>query len=137
VLAKLSELLFVEAVRDYLDALPAERHGWLAGLCDPAIGRALALMHARVAHPWWSEELAAASLLSRSTFAERFTTLVGVPPMSYLTAWRMQVAAQALRESRRSTAQVAEAVGYESEAAFARAFKREMGVNPGEYRRRG
>lgn len=137
VLARLSELLFVEAVRDYLDTLPAEQHGWLAGLCDPAIGRALALMHARVAHPWTSEELAAASLLSRSAFAERFTKLVGVPPMSYLTAWRMQVAAHALRESRRSTAQVAEAVGYESEAAFARAFKREMGVNPGEYRRRG
>lgn len=136
VLARLSELLFVEAVRSYVAALPTAQHGWLAGLADPAIGRALALMHARVAHPWTSEALAAEALLSRSAFAERFTTLVGVPPMSYLTTWRMQVAGQRLRESRRSIAQVAEAVGYESEAAFARAFKREMGVSPGEYRRR-
>ncbi len=137
VLARLSELLFVEAVRRYLAILPPEQNGWLAGLRDPAIGRALALMHARVAHPWSSEELAAEALLSRSAFAERFTTLVGVPPMSYLTAWRMQVAAQRLRESRRSVAQIAETIGYESEAAFARAFKREMGASPGEYRRRG
>ena len=136
-LARLSELLFVEAVRDYLAGLPPVQQGWLAGLRDPAIGRALALMHARLAHPWTSEQLAAEALLSRSAFAERFTTLVGVPPMSYLTVWRMQVAAQSLREGRRSIAQVAAAVGYESEAAFARAFKREMGVNPGEYRRRG
>jgi AraC-like DNA-binding protein len=137
VLARLSELLFVEAVRGHLAALPAEQRGWLAGLRDPAIGRALAQIHARVAHPWTADALAAEALLSRSAFAERFTTLVGVPPMSYLTAWRMQVAGQNLRESRRSIAQVAETVGYESEAAFARAFKREMGVSPGEYRRRG
>lgn len=135
-LARLSELLFVEAVRAYVATLPTEQRGWLAGLRDPAIGRALALMHARVAQPWTSEELAAEALLSRSAFAERFTTLVGVPPMSYLTAWRMQVAAQALHESRRSIAQIAAAVGYESEATFARAFKREMDVSPGEYRRR-
>jgi AraC-like DNA-binding protein len=80
--------------------------------------------------------LATEAFLSRSAFAERFTSLVGVPPMSYLTAWRMQVAAQALREGRRSIAQIATAVGYESEATFARAFKREMSVSPGEYRRR-
>ncbi len=135
-LARLSELLFVEAVRAYVATLPAEQRGWLAGLRDPAIGRALALMHARVAHPWTSEELAAEALLSRSAFAKRFTTLVGVPPISYLTAWRMQVAAQALRESRRSIAQIAARVGYESEATFARAFKRELGTSPGEYRRR-
>jgi AraC-like DNA-binding protein len=92
-------------------------------------------MHARVAHPWTTEELAAEALLSRSAFAERFTALVGVPPMSYLAAWRMHVAAQALRESRRSIAQIAAVVGYESEAAFARAFKREMGASPGAYRR--
>lgn len=137
VLARLSELLFVEAVRGYLATLPPGQQGWLAGLRDPAVGRALALMHARVAHPWTAEELAAEALLSRSAFAERFTLLVGAPPMSYLTAWRMQVAGRSLRESRRSIAQVASAVGYESEAAFARAFKREMGAGPGEYRRRG
>jgi AraC-like DNA-binding protein len=135
VLAKLSELLFVEAVREYVAALPAERQGWLAGLRDPAVGRALALMHARLAHPWTAEELAAEALLSRSAFAERFTALIGVPPMSYLTAWRMQVAAQWLRESRRSIAQIADEVGYESEATFTRAFKREMGVTPGRFRR--
>lgn len=137
VLARLAELLFVEAVRGYLATLRPGQQGWLAGLRDPAVGRALALMHARIAHPWTSEDLAAEVLLSRSAFAERFTNLVGVLPMSYLAAWRMQVAAQGLRESRRSIAQVADAVGYESEAAFARAFKREMGVSPGEYRRRG
>jgi AraC-like DNA-binding protein len=136
VLARLSELLFVEAVREYVAGLPAERQGWLAGLRDPAVGRTLALIHARPEHPWTAEALATEAFLSRSAFAERFTSLVGVPPMSYLTAWRMQVAAQALREGRRSIAQIATAVGYESEATFARAFKREMSVSPGEYRRR-
>jgi AraC-like DNA-binding protein len=136
VLAKLSELLFVEAVREYVAGLPRERQGWLAGLRDPAVGRALALMHARVAHPWTADELAAEALLSRSAFAQRFTALIGVPPMSYLTAWRMQVAAQWLRESRRSIAQIADEVGYESEATFTRAFKREMGITPGRFRRR-
>lgn len=136
VMARLSELLFVEAVREYLAGLPAQRRGWLAGLRDPAVGRALALIHARPEHPWTAEALAAEAILSRSAFAERFTGLVGVPPMSYLTAWRMQVAAQCLRESRRSIAQIAAAVGYESEATFARAFKREMGFSTGEYRRR-
>ncbi|MDS4040993.1 MAG: AraC family transcriptional regulator [Candidatus Competibacter sp.] len=134
VLAKLSELMFVEAVREYVHGMPAERQGWLAGLRDPAVGRALALLHARPAHPWTAEALAAEALLSRSAFADRFTGLVGVPPMSYLTAWRMHVAAQSLRESGRSIAQIAAAVGYESEATFARAFKREMGVAPGRYR---
>lgn len=134
VLAKLSELLFVEAVREYVTRLPDDRRGWLAGLRDPAVGRALALIHARPAHPWTTEDLAAEALLSRSAFAERFTELVGVPPMSYFTHWRMQLAAQALRDSRRSIGQIASAVGYESEATFARAFKREMGIAPGRYR---
>lgn len=133
-LAKLSELMFVEAVREYVAGLPAERQGWLAGLRDPAVGRALALIHARPAHPWTVEALAGEANLSRSAFAERFTELVGVPPMSYFTTWRMQVAAQSLRETRRSIAQIAETVGYESEATFARAFKREIGTAPGRYR---
>jgi AraC-like DNA-binding protein len=136
VLAKLSELMFVEAVREYVAGLPPERQGWLAGLRDPAVGRALALIHSRPAHPWTAEALAGEAFLSRSAFAERFTGLVGVPPMSYLTAWRMQVAAQSLRESRRSLAQIAVAAGYESEATFARAFKREMSMTPGQYRYR-
>lgn len=135
VLSKLSELLFVEAVRGYVDKLPAERTGWLAGLRDPAVSRALALIHARTAHPWTAEALAREVYLSRSAFAERFTQRVGMPPMRYLAVWRMQVAAQRLREGRRSVAQIAAEVGYESEAAFTRAFKREHGMAPAAWRR--
>jgi AraC-like DNA-binding protein len=135
VLAKLSELMFVEAVRSYLESLPEDRRGWLAGLRDPAVGRALALLHTELARPWTAEELAREVFLSRSTFADRFTTLLGVPPMTYLTRWRMQVAAQRLRESHSSVAQVAEDVGYESEISFARAFKREFSLSPAQWRR--
>lgn len=135
VLAKLSELLFVEALREYTEGLPPGRTGWLAALRDPAIGRALACMHSRIAHPWTTEELAASAMLSRSTFADRFTQLLDAPPMTYLTRWRMQVAAQQLRESPRPIVQIAADVGYESESTFARAFKREIGSAPGRYRR--
>jgi AraC-like DNA-binding protein len=107
VLAKLSELLFVEAVRHYVETLPADRTGWLAGLRDPMVGRALALLHTQLAHGWTAEALAREVFLSRSAFAERFTAVIGVPPMKYLTTWRMQVAAQRLRESSRSVAQIA------------------------------
>lgn len=134
VLAKLSELLFVEAVRQYTEALPADRRGWLAGLRDPAVGRALALMHADVARSWTTEQLAAAVHLSRSAFAERFTQLVGVPPITYLTDWRMQLAAARLCDSPRAIGHIAGELGYESEATFTRAFKRAMGVAPGRYR---
>ena len=137
VLAKLSELLFVQAVRRYVETLPPERKGWLAGLRDPAVGRALALIHGRLAHPWTAEELAGEVFLSRSAFADRFTVLIGMPPMRYVAMWRMQVAAQRLREGHRSVAQVAFDVGYESEAAFNRAFKREFGTGPGAWRRGG
>jgi AraC-like DNA-binding protein len=136
VLAKLSELLFVEAVRGYVETLPHERTGWLAGLRDPAVSRSLSAIHSRLTHPWTAEELAQEAFLSRSAFAERFTALVGMPPMRYLTFWRMQVAAQRLRETPTSPVQVAEEVGYESEAAFARAFKREFGATPAAWRRR-
>jgi AraC-like DNA-binding protein len=134
-LAKLSELLFVEAVRHHIETLPAERRGWLAGLRDPAVGRALALLHTQLARSWTAETLAREVCLSRSAFAERFTALIGVPPMKYLTSWRMQVAAQRLREGHRSVAQVAADVGYESEAAFTRAFKREFPVSPARWRK--
>lgn len=137
VLSKLSELLFVEAVRGYVETLPPERKGWLAGLRDPVVSRALSAIHSRVAHPWTAEELAQEAFLSRSAFAERFTALLGMPPMRYLAVWRMQVAAQRLRETHASLAQVAAEVGYESEAAFARAFKRELGVTPAVWRRTG
>lgn len=136
-LAKLSELLFVEAVRHYVETLPADRRGWLAGLRDPVVGRALALLHAELARAWTTETLAREVFLSRSAFADRFTALIGVPPMKYLMTWRMQVAAQYLREAHRSVAQIAADVGYESEAAFARAFKREFSMPPGIWRKRG
>jgi AraC-like DNA-binding protein/mannose-6-phosphate isomerase-like protein (cupin superfamily) len=135
VLAKLSELLFVEAVGRYVASLPAERRGWLAGLRDPHIGRALTLIHAQPMDAWTAESLALAVGMSRSVFAERFTSLVGQPPMTYLTMWRMHIAAQRLREGGGSVAQIAYAVGYESEAAFSRAFKRQFGESPGGWRR--
>ena len=135
VLSKLSELLFVEALRGYVETLPRERTGWLAGLRDPVVSRALSAIHSRIAHPWTAEELAQEAFLSRSAFAERFTALLGMPPMRYLTLWRMQVAARRLRETHVSPAQMAAEVGYESEAAFARAFKREFGATPAAWRR--
>jgi AraC-like DNA-binding protein len=135
VLARLSELLFVEAVRRYVAGLPEHETGWLAGLRDAAIGRALALLHGRIAEGWTAAALARAVGLSRSVFANRFANLVGAPPIRYLTLWRLQVAAHKLREGRRSVAQIAFEVGYQSEAAFARAFRREFGVPPATWRR--
>lgn len=135
IIAKLSELLFVEAVGQYVARLPAERRGWLAALRDPHIGRALALLHARPSESWTAEALALEVGMSRSVFAERFTAVVGQPPMQYLTLWRMHVAAQLLREGRGNVAQIGFAVGYESEAAFSRAFKRQFGTSPGTWRR--
>jgi AraC-like DNA-binding protein len=136
VLARLSELMFVEAVRHYLEGLPADRRGWLAGLRDPVAGRALALLHTHLARPWTAEELAREVGASRSAFADRFTALIGVPPMRYLASWRMQVAAERLRDTHRSIAQIAAEVGYESEIAFARAFKREFSASPAQWRKR-
>jgi AraC-like DNA-binding protein len=135
VVAKLSELLFVESIRRYLAGLPPEQTGWLAGLRDPAIGRALSLLHGRVAEAWTAEALAHELHMSRSTFAERFTALLGQPPMRYLTAWRMQLARHRLMETRQTIAQIAFEVGYESEAAFNRAFHRECGSPPAAWRR--
>ena len=136
VITKLSELLFVEAVSQFVASLPAERRGWLAGLRDPQIGRALALLHARPTDEWTAETLALEVGMSRSVFAERFTSLVGHPPMHYLALWRMHVAAQQLREGHGSVAQIAFEVGYGSEAAFSRAFKRQFGTSPGMWRRK-
>jgi AraC-like DNA-binding protein len=135
ILAKLAELMFVEAVRSYVDSLPPDGRGWLAGLRDAAVGRALALLHTNLARAWTAEELAREVFLSRSAFAERFTALLGMPPITYLTRWRMQVAADLLRDGRMSIAEVAARVGYESELAFARAFKRELSVSPAQWRK--
>jgi len=137
VLAKLSELLFVEAIRRYVDSVPAGQTGWLAGLQDVAVARALALMHSDITRGWSVDELGREIGLSRSVLAERFTRLIGMAPIQYLANWRMQVAAQKLKETNASLAQIAEAVGYESEAAFSRAFKKIFGRAPAGWRRDG
>jgi AraC-like DNA-binding protein len=134
-LAKLSELLFVEAVRRYVESLPPASTGWLAGLRDPLVGKALALLHAQPAREWTVEQLGREVGLSRSALSERFGALVGQPPMQYLVRWRMRLAADRLRSDERGIARIAEEVGYESEAAFNRAFKREFGVPPAKWRR--
>jgi AraC-like DNA-binding protein len=135
IMSKMSELLFIEAVRRYLTTMPEAHTGFLAGLRDPAVGKSLALMHTQIARDWTAEELADAVNLSRSAFADRFSTLMGQPPMRYLTGWRMQVAGHKLREGKQTIAQIAFDIGYESEAAFTRAFKRELGVPPATWRR--
>jgi transcriptional regulator GlxA family with amidase domain len=134
-LAKLSELLFVETLRNYVEALPEEQTGWLAGLKDPFVSRALSLLHKRVGKEWTVDELGREVGLSRSGLADRFTRLIGEPPMRYLARWRLQVAAQQLRDSDMPLVRIAEQVGYESEAAFNRAFKRSFGVPPARWRK--
>jgi AraC-like DNA-binding protein len=133
---RLSELMFVEVVRRYLATLPAEQTGWLAGLRDPTVGRALARLHERPAHPWTLESLARDVGLSRSVLADRFAHFVGHPPMQYLARWRMQVAARLLAEGVAKVSAIAGEVGDDSEAAFGRAFKRVAGIPPGTWRRR-
>jgi AraC-like DNA-binding protein len=135
VLTKLSELMFLEVVRRYLEALPRDRSGWLGALRDPIVGRAIALLHERPAHAWTVEELARASGASRSALAERFTAAVALPPMQYLAQWRIQLAAGMLARSNAGIAAIASEVGYESEAAFHRAFKKAVGLAPGAWRR--
>lgn len=136
VLTRLAELMFIEVVRKYLDELGPNQTGWLAGLRDEVVGRALTLLHARPGHPWTLAELAQETASSRSKLVERFTELVGQPPMQYLTRWRMQVAANRLLESQAKVAAVGADVGYESEAAFSRAFKKATGLAPGAWRSR-
>jgi AraC-like DNA-binding protein len=135
VLGRLSELMFVEAIRRHLNSLPAEQTGWLAGLRDRFVGRALTLLHSKPAHPWTVEELAREVGLSRSSIAERFAHFVGQPPMHYLTHWRIQMAAELLSSSNASVAAIAEDVGYDSEAAFNRVFKKLAGAPPATWRR--
>jgi AraC-like DNA-binding protein len=131
----LSELLFVEAMRRYSESLPPGGKGWLAGVRDAQIGRALALLHGEPGRAWTVDELAREVALSRSVLADRFAALVGEPPIQYLMRWRLAVAAQTLRGGTDAIARVAERSGYESEAAFSRAFKREFGTPPAAWRR--
>ena len=134
VLARVSELLFVETIRQYLDTLHPAQTGWLAGLRDVVVGHALMALHAAPADAWTVERLARVVGVSRSVLAERFTEMVGQPPMQYLALWRMQLASRLLSDGGRVAA-VAAAVGYESEAAFSRAFKKLVGEAPGSWRR--
>jgi AraC-like DNA-binding protein len=135
VLERMSEMMFVEVLRRYADALAPDQTGWLAGMRDAAVGRALALMHQRPSDPWTLERLGEAAALSRSTLHERFVHFIGQPPMQYLAQWRMQLATGWLRDTDAKVVEIALEVGYENEAAFARAFKRALGESPGAWRR--
>jgi len=134
VLERMSEMLFVEALRCYIETLPAGETGWLAGVRDQSIGRVLALVHERPEAPWTLQQLADEAAMSRSTLHERFVQFIGQPPMQYLAQWRMQVATKLLRDTEAKLIKVALGVGYDSEAAFSRAFKRAVGVAPGAWR---
>ena len=134
-LAKLAELMFVEVVRKYVDGLPKESRGWLSGLRDHHIGVALRLIHGRPAEAWTLDALARSCGMSRSAFADRFTYVVGIPPMQYLVRWRLQLAARFLESGAVGISIAAARVGYGSEAAFNRAFKRFVGVPPGAWRK--
>lgn len=138
-LAKLSELMFIEVVRQHLETLAPEETGWLAGLRDPIIGKALSVMHGNLAQDWTIEQLAKQVGLSRSVLAERFAAVIGIPPMQYLARWRMQIASGLLSGGRSNIATIATEIGYGSEAAFSRAFKKMVGMSPSAWRsgRRG
>lgn len=136
VLAKLSEVLFMETLRCYINALPPGQTGWLAGARDPFIGQALALLHKEPARPWTVEDLARRVGLSRTRFADRFRHFLGEPPMAYLARWRVKLGAELLQSTEDSVAEVAATVGYGSEAAFNRAFKRELDCPPAQWRRK-
>ncbi len=134
-LAKLSEALFIETLRRYINELPPDQTGWLAGARDPLISQALALLHREPSHPWTVSNLARRVGLSRTRLAERFRHFLGESPMAYLTKWRLKLGAEMLLSTEDSIAEVAEAVGYCSEASFNRAFKREFDSPPAQFRR--
>ena len=135
ILGRLAELMFVEILREYMQRLPVDQGGWLAGVNDPVVGKALRLLHANPARDWTVEELAREVAVSRSVLAQRFSELVGEAPIRYLAGWRMQLAKQLMREGTQNIQDVATRVGYESEAAFNRAFKRATGSPPATWRK--
>lgn len=137
VVSRLADILFVQAIRSHAAAAGAEASGWIGALCDPRLSRAFSAIHARVEAPWTVEELAREAGMSRSAFAARFRDRVGMSPLDYVTRWRMFRAGALLRGGQRSIADIAAAVGYENESAFAKAFKRVTGITPGVYRRDG
>jgi AraC-like DNA-binding protein len=134
VLTRLAEVMFIEVLRRYLEGLGPGQTGWLAGLRDEMVGRVLGLIHGQPGYPWTLEALAHQVASSRSNVAKRFADLVGQPPMHYLTQWRMQVAANRLTQGGAKVAAIAAMVGYDSEAAFSRAFKKATGAAPGAWR---
>ena len=134
-LTRMAELMFVEVVRRHVEQLSPQHAGWLAGLKDAVVGPALSQLHEHPGHPWTLAELARTVGASRTVLAERFSHLVGVPPMLYLTRWRLQLAAAQLSRGSAKVAAIGSQVGYESEAAFSRAFKRETGLSPAAWRR--
>lgn len=134
-LSKMAEALFIEALRRYMEQLPAEQTGWLAAARDGIVGAAITAIHRAPGHPWTLESLAEAATTSRSVLTERFARFLGESPLAYLAMWRMQLAARRLQTSRDTVLKVALEVGYESEAAFIRAFKREFGLPPARYRK--
>ncbi|WP_249137244.1 helix-turn-helix domain-containing protein [Bradyrhizobium canariense] len=133
-MSRLFELLFVEAMRQYSVTYVGQDSGWLKGVADPQIGRALASIHRDVGRPWSADSLAREVSMSRSAFVARFTRLIGMPPIRYLTIWRLRAAKVSLRETCKPMDQIAQEVGYGSGEAFSRAFKREFGVSPARWR---
>ena len=133
-LGRLMELLFVEVLRRHAARLPESAGGILAAMRDPIVARAIQMLHQQPSRRWTIDDLATECGSSRSVLSERFNQLVGKPPIEYLTGWRIQLAAERLRSSPDTLARIAETVGYESEASFSRAFKREMGLSPGAWR---
>jgi AraC-like DNA-binding protein len=131
---RLGELIFVEVMRRYLETLPAHETGWLPALRDPLVGKVLVMLHEHPAHPWTLNELARRACVSRAALAARFTHVVGYAPMHYLTLWRMQIAARHLADSSMKVAAVGREIGYGSEAAFSRAFKKAVGLSPAAWR---
>jgi AraC-like DNA-binding protein len=134
-LSRMGEALFVESLRRWIDSIPETETGWLAGMRDPVVARTLALIHGNPSRPWSVDELARQAGASRSVLAERFSRLVGETPLAYLANLRMRTAARMLEDTRKTVVEIAADVGYESEAAFNRAFKRQFGEPPARFRR--
>ena len=137
VATRLAEVLFIQVLRAHIESGPERNKGWLRAVFDPQMGTALSAIHDRVNSPWTVESLAEAAGMSRSAFAVRFKELLGQTPLEYVTQWRMQKAMQLLEQRDKKLIDVARSVGYESDAAFSKAFKRVVGANPGEYLKRG